>query len=70
MKAEGQAGRVTSSFILHPSSFGRGAHLQRKLHQTGGGGAPLAALTGVEVCDLTFATSVPPLFRAIPQIQS
>jgi len=39
MKAEGQAGRVTSSFILHPSSFGRGAHLQRKLHQTRGGGA-------------------------------
>ena len=40
MKSEGQAGtKVTSSFILHASYVGPGAHLQRKLHQTGGGGA-------------------------------
>ena len=67
MKAEGQAGRVTSSFILHPSDV---------VHTSSGNSTkreavePLAALAGVEVCDLTFATSVPPLFRAIPQIQS
>lgn len=38
-KDEGGRKSRQGHFILHPSSFGRGAHLQRKLHQTRGGGA-------------------------------
>jgi len=67
MKDEGGRTSRQGHFILHPSDV---------VHTSSGNSTkreavePLAALTGVEVCDLTFATSVPPLFRAIPQIQS
>ena len=46
-----------------------GAHPQRKLHQREAV-EPLAALAGVEVCELLFATSVPPVFADILEIQS
>ena len=64
MKSEGQAGTKVT-FMLHTSDL---------VHTSSGNSTkreavePLAALTGVEVCDLTLATSVPPFFRDIPQI--